>query len=75
MRRLLHENRRIVDRNDLAEIGDRGERESQAARAAADIENVLAVGKSREIDEQGRKLSAPTAHELLIAGRFANVEA
>jgi hypothetical protein len=66
---------RIVDRGDLFEIGGAGERKGQAAGAAADVENLFAVTNSREVDEQRRELSAPAAHELLIAGRIVNVEA
>ena len=59
---------------DLAEIGGLGQRESQAASAAADVKNLFAVGKPREFDEQGREFLAPAAHELLIAGRIMNIE-
>jgi hypothetical protein len=73
--RLLDEDGRIVDRGNLAEIGGPGEREGQAAGAAADVENLFAAGQPREVDEQGREFLAPAAHELLIAGRIVDVEA
>ncbi len=37
--------------------------------------DLFAIGKPREVDEQGRKFFAPAAHELLIAGRIVDVEA
>ena len=72
--RCLDEDRRIVDCGDLAEIGEPGERERQAAGAAADVENFFAVGNPHEIDEEWREFLAPAAHELLIAGGFVDVE-
>ena len=71
----LYEDGRIVDGADLAEIGELGQRERQAAGAAADVKNVFAVGKPHEVYEQWREFIAPAAHELLIAGRIVNVEA
>ena len=49
--RRLHKDGRIVDGTDLAEIGGLGQRESQAAGAAADVKDLFAVGKTREVDE------------------------
>ena len=48
--RLLDEDGREVDRRNLAHVGGLGQRESQASRAAPDVENPLAVrhaGKRR----------------------------
>jgi hypothetical protein len=73
--RLLDKDWRIVDCGNLAEVGGPGEREGQAACAAADVENLFAVGDPREVNEQGREFLAPAAHELLIAGRGVDVEA
>jgi hypothetical protein len=42
---------RIVDRGDLAGVGGAGEREGQAAGAAADVENLFAIGSPGKVDE------------------------
>ena len=73
--RRLHKDGRVVDCDDLPEFGRPREREGQAAVAAADVDNPFAGGKPGEIDEQGRELPAPAAHELLIGGRIVDIEA
>jgi hypothetical protein len=65
--RFLDEDRRIVDCGNFIEISGPRERERQAAGAAADVENLFAVGDPREVDEQRCEPLTPAAHQLLIA--------
>jgi hypothetical protein len=72
--RFLDKDRRIVDRGNLAEVGGPGQRESQTAGTAADIENLFAIFDSRELDKWTRKSLAPAAHELLVTSGIVDVE-
>jgi hypothetical protein len=64
----------IVDRGQRRRILPREQREGEAAGAAADVDQPLALADAGEVDEQRREPPTPAPHHLLVGGGVASVE-
>ena len=64
---------RLIDRGQPSEPGGLGEREGQAAGAAADFEHLFAIRDAGMLDKERRQAPAPPPHQPFVIARVAGV--
>jgi hypothetical protein len=64
---------RLIDCSQPSEPAGLGEREGQAAGAAADFEHLFAIRDAGMLDKERRQASAPAPHQPFVISRIAGV--